>query len=330
MGIRLDQARPEGDSYAPTAIVLSGYGLNCDLETEFALRNVGWNVNRIHINELIGHPELLSQARLLALVGGFSWADDHGAGVVLAVKLRRHLGERLFEFVERGGFVIGICNGFQALVNLGMLPALGPRRFERQVALAWNDCGNFRDQWVRVRLEAVPCVFTQRMPRWLLERGWVDLPVRHAEGKVVAETKVLEALEAERRVVLRYAAPDGTPAGGRFPWNPNGSMNDIAGLCDGSGRVMGLMPHPEAFHHPSNHPLWHYWKAGCRQGSVRSGAESADGGSTIGGDINSAQASGEGFLHGSDAADPSLWGDGLWFFHSALLAAQSAEAAKVP
>lgn len=242
-------APPAPAAGAPRALVMGGYGLNCDAETAHVFRLAGAQTERVHINQLTSGKVGLADFDILAFIGGFSWADDHGAGVILATKLRRHLERDLEAFVGRGGYVIGICNGFQALVNLGLLPALGGTRFRREVALTYNDCGNFRNEWVHLRAEDSPCVFTRGLDA-------LELPVRHAEGKLVADPETLARLEEGRQVVLRYARPDGRPAGGEFPYNPNGSMNDIAGICDPTGRVFGLMPHPEAFSHYTNHPDW--------------------------------------------------------------------------
>ncbi len=231
------------------ALVLTGYGLNCDYETEYVLRLAGADPERVHINDLISGSVRLDDFQIMVFIGGFAWADDHGAGVILATKLRQHLGTDLLSFVDSKRFIIGICNGFQALVNLGLLPGFTRGVFERQVALTYNDCGNFRDQWVHLRVEDSPCVFTRGIER-------IDLPVRHAEGKLVAPSEVLRRLEEGRQIVLRYALPDGAAADGAFPWNPNGSLGDIAGICDPSGRIFGLMPHPEAYNHVTNHPDW--------------------------------------------------------------------------
>ncbi len=234
------------------ALVLSGYGLNCEVETEYAFALAGAEPVRVHINDLVGRRVALSDFHILCFIGGFAWADDHGAGVILATKLRHHLGDDILAFVARGGLVIGICNGFQALVNLGLLPGFARGAFRREVALTYNDSGSYRNQWVHVRVEPTPCVFTRGLER-------VDLPIRHAEGKFVAAPETLALLEEGQQVVLRYARPDGAPAGGRFPWNPNGAMADIAGICDPSGRIFGLMPHPEACNHVTNHPDWTRW-----------------------------------------------------------------------
>ena len=236
----------------PKALVLTGYGINCDLETAHALDLAGAQAERVHISELTGTArkkpvKSLLDFQILVFDGGFSWGDDHGAGVLLATRLGNHLGQDLERFLERGGLVLGICNGFQALVNLGLLPRL-EGDLTRTVALAANDCGNFQDRWVDlVAEETSPCLFTKGVKR-------LSLPIRHGEGKLVAEPAILERLESQNLVVLRYANRRGQPAGGRFPANPNGSLNDIAGICDPTGRIFGLMPHPEGFYRASQDP----------------------------------------------------------------------------
>ena len=244
------------------ALVLTGYGLNCDHETAHAFELAGASAQRVHINSLIDGSLSLGDFQILAFVGGFSWGDDHGAGVIQAVRMKTRIGDDLLEFVERGRLVLGICNGFQALVNLGLLPGFDRDYRTRSVALTFNDCGNFRDDWVNLAVNAdSPCVFTRGMTA-------IELPIRHGEGKFYAEDAVIERLQTDQQIVLRYALPDGRPAEGRFPDNPNGSVMDIAGICDPSGRLFGLMPHPEAFHHPTNHPDWARRKELTRRGLV--------------------------------------------------------------
>ncbi len=232
------------------ALVLTGFGLNCDNETAYALGRAGARVQREHINTLIRGDVHLRDFQLLVLGGGFSWGDDHGGGVVQAVRLKNNLGQRLLDFIADGNLVLGICNGFQTLVNLGLLPGFDNDYQTRSVALTFNDCGNFRNDWVTLKVNsASPCVFTRDMQI-------MQLPIRHGEGKFVAAKPVMNRLKNNQQIVIRYARPNGEPANGHFPSNPNGSLNDIAGLCDPTGRILGLMPHPEAFNHFTNHPDW--------------------------------------------------------------------------
>ena len=240
------------------ALILTGYGLNCDYETAFSLKLAGATSHKIHINEIIagggtGMKKKLSDYHLLVFGGGFSWADDHGAGVLMATKLRNHLGEELQVFIQEGKLVLGICNGFQALVNLGLVPGFDHEYQERRVALTYNDSGNFIDTWVRLKIDpASPCVFTRGLSD-------LELPVRHGEGKFYATHETIDRLFQNKQVSLQYADENGAPARGKWPLNPNGSLQDIAGICDPSGRIFGLMPHPEAFNHYTNHPNW-TWK----------------------------------------------------------------------
>jgi phosphoribosylformylglycinamidine synthase len=231
-------------------LVLTGYGLNCDVETAYAFELAGAVSTRVHINTLISGEASLKDYDILVFDGGFSWGDDHGAGVLEAVRLRSNIGKALIEFIEDGKLVLGICNGFQAMVNLGLLPGFDGDYNTRQVALTFNDCGNFRDDWVTLLGNPESrCVFTRGVSQ-------IELPVRHGEGKFHASPEVIERLIGNGQVVFQYATPEGMPAQGEFPFNPNGSVHDIAGICDSTGRIFGLMPHPEAFNHWTNHPDW--------------------------------------------------------------------------
>ena len=236
------------------ALVLTGYGLNCDMETSYALELAGAFADRVHINAIIDGSVRVDDYQILVFGGGFSWGDDHGAGVIQAIRMKHNIGDRMTRFVESGNLVIGICNGFQTIVNLGLLPGFGNDYKNRSVALTYNDCGNFRDDWVFLNINtASPCVFTKNLRR-------IELPVRHGEGKFVADEKIIDRLQENNQITCQYALPDGSPAEKQFPFNPNGSVADIAGICDPTGRVFGLMPHPEAFNHFTNHPHWPLFK----------------------------------------------------------------------
>ncbi len=256
------------------ALVLTGYGLNCDNETAYALELAGASARRVHINSLIDGSVSLDDFQIMVFVGGFSWGDDHGAGVIQAVRLKTNLGDKMLEFVDKGNLVLGICNGFQTLVNLGLLPGFAGDYKTRSIALTFNDCGNFRDDWVSLKVNpSSPCVFTKgfdtlelpirhgersevRGQRSEVRFDKIELPIRHGEGKFYSDKDIIQRLTKNNQVVIQYALPDGNPAEGKFPFNPNGSINDIAGICDPTGRIFGLMPHPEAFNHRTNHPDW--------------------------------------------------------------------------
>jgi phosphoribosylformylglycinamidine synthase len=249
------------------AMVLTGYGLNCDYETAYTFKLAGAIASRVHINSLIDGTVRLDNFQIMVFIGGFSWGDDHGAGVIQALRLKTRIGDQLLEFVARGNLVLGICNGFQCLVNLGLLPGINNNYRQRSVALAVNDCGKFRDQWVTLKINpASSCIFTRGIKT-------AELPVRHGEGKFFSDDATLEKLKKNNQIVMQYAMPGGEIAAGRFPFNPNGSLADIAGICDTSGRVFGLMPHPEAFNHRTNHPDWTRRKEAAK----RRGASEPDG-----------------------------------------------------
>ncbi|UCF09129.1 MAG: phosphoribosylformylglycinamidine synthase subunit PurQ [Thermoplasmata archaeon] len=243
----------------PNALVLTGYGLNCDEETHYALSLAGADAKKVHINELIkgkelGSEESLDNYHIMVFIGGFCWADDHGAGVLWSARFRYNIWDQLEAFINRGGLIIGICNGFQALANLGLLPGFDRNYSARRIALLNNDSGNFRDDWTTCKANPKsPCIFTKGI-------HLIDMPIRHGEGKLFTDPKTLARLKKEGLIALQYSRKDGGEAQGEYPFNPNGSMEDIAGICDPSGRIFGLMPHPEAFNHPANHPDWTYQK----------------------------------------------------------------------
>ncbi len=226
----------------PKACVLTGYGINCDGETEHALRSAGFETRRVHVQELVTKREKLDEHDLLALPGGFSFGDDLGSGKVLGNKMKFRLKNEVNKFVERGGLIIGICNGFQALVKMGLLPEPD---WKQRTTLTFNESSRFEDRWVHLRLPESKCIFTRGIES-------MHLPIRHGEGKFIATEGTLGTLERNGQVVLQYCDPEGRSKG--YPWNPNGSMRNVAGICDQTGRIFGLMPHPEAFNHVTNSP----------------------------------------------------------------------------
>ena len=231
------------------ALVITGFGLNCETETAAACKLVGMTPEKVHLNDLIAGKRTLDEFQFLCFIGGFSFGDHLGSGTVFANRVKFQLQDQLQKFVDDGKLVIGICNGFQTLTRLGMVPAINGDYFTQQAALAHNDCGVFRDDWCYLKAEkASPCVFTRNMEQF-------KLPLRHGEGKFVATPEVMAEIEANNQVALRYCNADGSIAT-EFPANPNGSTNSIAGICDKTGRIFGLMPHPEAFLSPFNSPDW--------------------------------------------------------------------------
>lgn len=221
----------------PSALVLTGYGINCDEETAFAFNRAGANAKIVHINDLIKEPQMLKEFDIFSFPGGFSYGDDTGSGNALANKIRNNLWQELLEFIDEKKLVIGICNGFQVMANLGLLPGIGKKYGERNVALAHNDTARYECRWVSLKNVSKKCVFTRGIKK-------IRMPVAHGEGKFTADKKTLDTLAENDQVVFKYTK-GGKPAKGEFPFNPNGAMLDIAGICDETGRIFGLMPHPE-------------------------------------------------------------------------------------
>jgi phosphoribosylformylglycinamidine synthase I len=233
---------------APRVCVITGYGINADEELAVAFQRAGGDAMRVHVRDLIDHPSLLSAYRILAFPGGFSFGDHLGSGKVFATLLRRSLGPSLKDFIRQGGLVLGVCNGFQVLVKAGLLPDAGGSGAQ-EASLVHNLSGRFEDRWVRVRFEPDSrCVWSRGLPD-------MEMPVRHGEGRFVAcSAGALQSLASQGLVAARYVSrAGGEPS---YPEDPNGSDGHVAGICDPTGRVFGLMPHPEAFLHPENHPEW--------------------------------------------------------------------------
>ncbi len=234
--------------------ILKSAGTNCDRETRFAFSHLGALAELVSIRQLLGKEKSLNDYHILALPGGFTYGDDIAAGKIFANELRLKLADELKRFVADGKLMIGICNGFQILVKAGILPGnfsgaqAQPAHFEQTATLMANDCGKFEDRWVYLK-PAGRSVWTKGMDAVL------TLPVAHGEGKFVPKDEsILSKLKENNQIVLRYCTDSG--AHPKFPQNPNGSMDDIAGICDATGRVFGLMPHPERHFFPTQHPSW--------------------------------------------------------------------------
>ena len=235
----------------PRVLIITGLGLNCEAETEAAFSAAGGIPEKVHLLDLLDRsaPRRLSDYPLLAFIGGFSFGDHLGAGSVFANKIRWRLYDDLLAFIRRGGLALGVCNGFQTMVRLGLLPGLDGDYKTPRATLAPNDRPGYRDAWVTLGFdEASPCLWTRGIDR-------LELPSRHGEGKFLVDAEVSARLEREHLVAARYLGPDGAPAQ-EWPHNPNGSPGAVAGICDPSGRLFGLMPHPDAYLYPFHHPQW--------------------------------------------------------------------------
>jgi phosphoribosylformylglycinamidine synthase I len=245
-------------------LVLRAPGANCDEETQFAFQLAGAQAERVHIGRLRENPRLLRHYQVLAIPGGFTYGDDVAAGKILANQLRFYLAEELQRFRDEGKLILGICNGFQALLKAGLLvpPIRVPKsvlcvigetadREEVEVipaTLAANAHGRFEDRWVFLATQPNHCPFLAGYDRW-------QAPVAHGEGRFLCpHQSVWQELEHRGQLVLRYVDAEGQLAG--FPFNPNGSQGNVAGMCDPTGRVLGLMPHPERHVLPTHHPHW--------------------------------------------------------------------------
>jgi phosphoribosylformylglycinamidine (FGAM) synthase-like amidotransferase family enzyme len=233
-------------------LVITGLGLNCEVETGEAFRRVGATVELVHLNDLLDHsaPHRLTDYSIIAFPGGFAFGDHLGAGFVFANKIRWRMYDELVEFIEGGGLAIGICNGFQMMTRLGMVPGFDGDYRTPRATLAPNNRLGYWDTWVRLEFDPEsPCVWTRGLDT-------MDLPSRHGEGKFLTESpEVFERLEVGRQIAARYVDETGEPTES-WPANPNGSPGGIAAVCDPSGRLFGIMPHPDAFLYPFQHPQW--------------------------------------------------------------------------
>jgi len=233
--------------------VLRAPGTNCDIETAAAFRKAGAQTETFHINRWIEDKALIHRFQILAIPGGFSYGDDLGAGTVLGNEITQRLLDELARFIRDGKLIIGICNGFQILVKTGLLPGLSANHgnFKKEAVLYTNDSARYEDRWVYLKSYSKLCVFTSQMPK-----ETIYLPVAHGEGKFIPQdNETLQKIIDNDQVVFRYCDSGGNVTD-RYPLNPNGAVDNIAGICDTTGRILGLMPHPERFQDITNHPGW--------------------------------------------------------------------------
>jgi phosphoribosylformylglycinamidine synthase len=229
---------------SPRSLILRAPGTNCDHETAHAFERAGAVARRVHVRALAEKPSLADDFQILCIPGGFSYGDDIASGRIFALELKMRLADTLAKFRDRGGLILGICNGFQVLLQTGLLLA-DPRSGAARASLAHNTSGRFIDRWVTLRAVPGRCVFLQGLDRF-------ELPIAHGEGRfVTGSAEDFAAFDAAGQLVLRYdVGPAGTSC------NPNGAMGDVAGACDSTGRILGLMPHPERFIDAIQHPAW--------------------------------------------------------------------------
>ncbi len=230
-------------------IVLRTAGTNCDVETAFAFERSGASAELVHINELTRKEKSLHDYHILAIPGGFTYGDDIASGKILANELKFKMGDALQKFIKNGKLIIGICNGFQVLVKAGLLPGFTPDGRSIESTLTLNDSDKFEDRWVYLKTVGGRCIWTKNMV------GIIELPVAHGEGKFIPkDKKTLKRLRDDGMIALEYVDSRGRRAS--YPYCPNGSVENIAGICDPTGRIFGLMPHPERHITLYQHPNW--------------------------------------------------------------------------
>ena len=242
----------------PKVLVMSGYGINCESETAHAFERAGALADVVHVNDLISKKKQISDYDIIAFPGGFSYGDDTGSGNAFANKVKNNLWNSMMEFIDSGKLMIGICNGFQAMVSLGLFALPGTEYGQRTAALLANTQSRYECRWVNIKHTESRCVFTQGM-------GIMHVPIAHGEGRFHCSDAVLKKLAESKQIVFRYCDGAGKDAGGVFPVNPNGAMADIAGICDRSGRILGMMPHPERGLYSVSEPEFHARKEIARR-----------------------------------------------------------------
>ncbi|MBU3935571.1 phosphoribosylformylglycinamidine synthase subunit PurQ [Patescibacteria group bacterium] len=228
-------------------IVLSGYGLNCEEETAYAFVSAGAFSKIVHINDLIANKKQLNDYQIFAVPGGFAYGDDTGSGNAYALKLKNHLWTEIKKFIEKDHLVIGICNGFQILVNLGLLPALDKKYGERQAVLLPNDSGRYTVRWIDLKIT--------NQTHWFSGIKTISLPIAHGEGKFYAPANILSQLKKRKLIAAQYTKGE-IYKYQRMEPNPNGSLDDIAAITDETGRILGMMPHPERAIFFNQLPYW--------------------------------------------------------------------------
>ena len=232
----------------PKVLILRTAGTNCDYETRYAFEKAGAKVDAVHINILLANKNLLKDYQILTLPGGFTYGDDVSAGKILANQIKYNLEEDIKTFIHEKKLILGICNGFQALTKAGLLPAIDKQH--QEATLTFNDSNKFEDRWVYLKICSNKSIFVKDE-----EISKIYLPVAHGEGKFVTQDEsILNKITMNHQIVFKYVNEQGEETG--YPWNPNGAARNIAGICDPTGQILGMMPHPERHVEPTQHPRW--------------------------------------------------------------------------
>ena len=249
-------------------LVLSGYGINCEDETLNSFKAVGIKGIIVHINDLINNPGMLKNFQIFAIPGGFSYGDHTGSGNAMAHKIKNNLFEDIINFIEKDKLVIGVCNGCQILVNLGIVPAI--EGYKREIALVENDIATYQCRWVKLK------VLNNKSP-WLKKINHLDLPIAHQEGKFIAKKNIINTLIKKKLILCKYIKNNGQSANKQFPYNPNGSIEDIAAITNVKGNVLAMMPHPERAFYKIQKPDWIVNKPKINDKSIKNKKLFADG-----------------------------------------------------
>ncbi|MBU1201992.1 MAG: phosphoribosylformylglycinamidine synthase I [Nanoarchaeota archaeon] len=222
----------------PKVIIMSGYGINCETESAHAFEKAGAKCEIVHINDLISKKKRLLNYDIMMFPGGFSYGDDTGSGNAFANKLKNNLWDDLLEFINSKKLILGVCNGFQIMTNLGLF-ALEENTYGQRInAMQPNNSNRYECRWVHLKSKSEKCVFTRGIDK-------IHIPIAHGEGRFYCKQETFKKLKNNNQIVFTYCDESGLDAKGIYPNNPNGSMSDVAAICDFSGRIMGMMPHPE-------------------------------------------------------------------------------------
>lgn len=234
-------------------LIMSGYGINCETESAHAFEEAGATCEIVHVNDLISEKKRMNDFDIMMFPGGFSYGDDTGSGNAFANKLKNNLWEDVIEFIRAEKLILGICNGFQIMTHLGLFALQGTQYGERTHSLEFNTNHRYECRWVKLKTQSSNCVFIKGMDK-------THIPIAHGEGRFFCEDSVYEQFRDGGQIVFTYCNEDGQLAGGVYPGNPNGSLNDVAAICDRSGRIMGMMPHPERGLYSTSEPEYHLKK----------------------------------------------------------------------